>query len=171
MAKIRINLFAAIRLPLSRKDFRRFVFFRHPLGCACKQILSIDFLVLIYMKLIIVNEYSYNPISYRNIEYFMIKECLKFIVLLLFVSFIGYNVYLNQKGVIALDLSLESVEAIADPESEWGCAGHPTWIPNYYLGTANCWDGGTHKKCKEMTGVCCNPAEQTDCQGIDIDIL
>lgn len=49
---------------------------------------------------------------------------------------------------------------------ELGCGSHSTWVPNHYLGTDNCWNGASHKKCKEMSGACCNPSEQTDCDGI-----
>lgn len=102
----------------------------------------------------------------------MEKLNVKALFLVSFVSFMGYNVYQSVQGVKHLDTALSSVEALAnDAEDGWGCAGHPTWLPNYALKTAPCWNGGTHKKCKEMSGVCCNPAEQTDCTGVKIDIL
>lgn len=102
----------------------------------------------------------------------MKKVNYKAIMLALCVSFMGYNVYCGMQSVKHLDLTLSSVEALAnDTESQWGCAGNPTWLPNHALLSANCWNGGSHKECKEMSGVCCNPSEQTDCPGVKIDIF
>lgn len=97
---------------------------------------------------------------------------LKIAVFALCASFMGYNVYRGLQGVEHLSFALSSVEALAnDTENQWGCAGNPTWLPNHALKSANCWNGGSHKKCKEMSGVCCNPSEQTDCSEVKIDIF
>lgn len=86
-----------------------------------------------------------------------------FICFFLLASFVSYNILLSQEKIKTFDLTLSSIEALAENENEWGCGGNPTWVPNHYLGSANCWNGATHKKCKSMNGVCCNPSEQTDC--------
>lgn len=95
---------------------------------------------------------------------------IKFLSAVLITAFIavtGYDAYVSQQDANMLDLAITNVEALALGENgELGCGGHSTWVPNHYLGTANCWNGGSHKKCKEMSGVCYNPSEQTDCDGI-----
>lgn len=78
----------------------------------------------------------------------------------------GYNVYNSQKELSSFEFVLANVEAIASSDETLGCAGNATWVNNQYLGSATCWNGGTHKKCKPMDNVCCNPSEQTDCKGI-----
>lgn len=56
--------------------------------------------------------------------------------------------------------------------TEYGCGGHVTYTKDESLKSDICLSGGTHKKCKDNTGVCCNPAEQTDCPPIKIvDII
>lgn len=79
----------------------------------------------------------------------------------------GYNVYKSQSVMNGMsDFALANVEALAnDDESSVDC-GNVTFIPDEALRTAQCWNGGTHLKCKTQTGVCCNPSAQTDCKGL-----
>ena len=82
----------------------------------------------------------------------------------------GINVFNAQKSESFSDVALANVEALAGGETgqQWGCAGNPTFIANEALRTAQCWNGGTHKKCKSENNVCCDPAQQTDCDGISL---
>lgn len=102
----------------------------------------------------------------------MKKISVKIVFISLCASFMGYNVYQGVQSTGRLDSVLASTEALAnDTEHEKGCAGQPTWVPDHYLGSSVCWNGGTHKKCKKMDDVCCDPIQQTDCKElIDIDI-
>ncbi|ADV42752.1 NVEALA domain-containing protein [Bacteroides helcogenes] len=93
------------------------------------------------------------------------KNTLKITLLIVCVSFAGYNIAKTQESVPFFDTNLANIEVLGDEES-LGCGGVATWVPNSYLGSSNCWNGGTHKKCKSMNRVCCNPAEQTDCKGV-----
>lgn len=81
------------------------------------------------------------------------------------IMFSAYTVYSSTQAVKCFDLTLTNIEAVAQGEGgEWGCGGNPTWIKDQALKCAQCWNGGTHKVCKSETGVCCNPAEGTDCK-------
>ena len=100
----------------------------------------------------------------------MNKKVLKvaFVAAIAMVS--GINVCNAQKSNALSDIALANVEALADDETgqQWGCAGNPTFIPNEALRSAQCWNGGTHKKCKSEDNVCCDPSKQTDCSGVSL---
>lgn len=49
---------------------------------------------------------------------------------------------------------------------EWGCGGNPTYIPNETLRLKICPNGGNYKKCDDEPKVCCDPKDQTTCDGI-----
>ena len=82
----------------------------------------------------------------------------------------GINVFNSHKNVALSDVALANVEALSMDEgnTQWGCAGNPTFIPNEALRSVRCWDGGTHKKCKKENNVCCDPSQQTDCNGFNL---
>lgn len=90
----------------------------------------------------------------------------KTILVLALCLFVGYNVYQANKDMSAFDLVLTNIDSSANDGESWGCAGNPTFIPNQALLNANCWNGGTHLKCKDYKNVCCDPSKQTDCSGI-----
>ena len=87
-----------------------------------------------------------------------------------------YNLSLFLSVVLALFISIEAeklckiedslttsnVETLTQGEIDNPC-GNVTYIPNEALREVNCEDSGTHKKCKPLSNVCCNPSEQTDC--------
>lgn len=64
------------------------------------------------------------------------------------------------------DLLLQDVEALADGEDDKTKCSNETFIPDEALRPATCWNGGTHKKCKDEKEVCCDPSQQTDCDPI-----
>lgn len=69
------------------------------------------------------------------------------------------NFYKIKKQDKMPDIVLANIEALATGESNYGCAGNPTFIPDEALRTVNCWNGGTHKKCKKEANVCCDPSQ------------
>lgn len=91
-------------------------------------------------------------------------KILKAVLVIAFISFVGYTYYSNKSDLSNLDVVLHQIESLARNEDEWGCAGNPTWVPNSYLGVATCWSGASHKKCKNRDKVCCDPSLQTDCK-------
>lgn len=97
----------------------------------------------------------------------MKKHIARVFFTLVLIGITGYNVYNSLKPAEMSDIALANIEALASGEDgSIGCGGNPTYIPNEALRTANCWNGGTHKKCKSENSVCCNPSEQTDCKGV-----
>lgn len=58
-------------------------------------------------------------------------------------------------------ITLQDVESIT--RNEVNECGDVTFIPDEALRSAQCWNGGTHLKCKAQDNVCCNPATQTEC--------
>lgn len=58
-------------------------------------------------------------------------------------------------------ITLQNIESVT--QNEFNECGDATFIPNEALRSAQCWNGGTHLKCKMQEHVCCNPATQTDC--------
>lgn len=100
----------------------------------------------------------------------MKSKFVKIVFIVTIVMIGGINVFNSQKPIELSDIAMANVEALADGESgqQWGCAGNPTFIPDEALRTAQCWNGGTHKKCKEEKNVCCDPSKQTDCSGISL---
>lgn len=55
-----------------------------------------------------------------------------------------------------------------ESDSEWGCGGNPTYLPNEALRPKDCqvWGAnGTQLACiSDSRKVCCNPADQTNCK-------
>lgn len=86
---------------------------------------------------------------------------IKFLSAVLITAFIavtGYDAYVSQQDANMLDLAITNVEALALGENgELGCGGHSTWVPNHYLGTANCWNGGSGiknaKRCQVFVAI------------------
>ncbi len=81
--------------------------------------------------------------------------------------FAGYGAFNAQNEKKLNSFALANVEALA--ESEDVKCDNSTYIPNEALRSANCAPfglGGTHLKCKSEDNVCCNPSEQTDCDGV-----
>lgn len=93
----------------------------------------------------------------------MKNKFLKSVFVIAIAMIAGINVYNAQKTVVLSDVAMANVEALADTEGEYGCAGNATWIKDQALQSAACWNGGSHKVCKAMAGVCCDPAQMTDC--------
>ena len=100
---------------------------------------------------------------------------MKKIIIPFVIMLISINVYFvqqsNQKVTESqtrlndfFELSAFADGGEAAPE-EYGCADNPTFIKNQSLQSANCWNGGTHKKCKDDPSVCCDPSKGTDCGG------
>lgn len=102
-------------------------------------------------------------------------KVLKMTVLAMVVAVSGMNIYNSQVESKNVDhLTLENVEALAgviveeNDMVQMGCGGNPTWIPNQAIQSAACWNGGTHKKCKDYENVCCDPSLMTDCDPIKL---
>lgn len=91
----------------------------------------------------------------------------KMVLAFILVLFAGYNAYNAKKDMSAFDLVLANIDSSANSgEGGLGCGGNATWIPDTALLKANCWNGGTHLKCKDYDNVCCDPSKQTDCKGL-----
>ncbi len=94
------------------------------------------------------------------------KTLFKFAFVAAIVAVVGYNVYKSQSVMNGMsEFALANVEALASVENTTDC-GNVTFIPNEALRSAACWNGGTHLKCKNEDGVCCEPSKQTDCDGL-----
>ena len=102
---------------------------------------------------------------------------MKKIIIPFIIMLISVNVYFmqqsNQKATefqtSLNDLFEMSAFASGDetgPDDGYGCGGNPTFIKDQSLQSANCLNGGTHKKCKDDPSVCCDPSKGTDCAGI-----
>lgn len=99
------------------------------------------------------------------------KKKMLFVCMLIGIISIGtYSFFTSQRLVKdekTLQLLME-VESLTQNETDWGCAGNPTWVPNESLQSDICISGGTHLKCKSKQNVCCDPSQQTDCPPIKI---
>lgn len=93
----------------------------------------------------------------------MYKNVMKVAVVVAIAMVAGINLLNAQKPEVLSDIAMANVEALADYEGDYGCAGNPTWIKDQALQSATCWNGGSHKVCREMGGVCCDPSMMTDC--------
>lgn len=86
-------------------------------------------------------------------------------------GFSCYSLIIAQTNGLSKGL-ITHIEALTrGEETEWGCGGNSTYIPNETLRSDICISGGTHLKCKTQDGVCCDPSGQTDCPAISVDIF
>lgn len=106
------------------------------------------------------------------------KKYFYFIAMLFVVAISIFNVINLRVRSNVSQMRLANIEALSDEggsssgsgeSSNWGCAGHVTYIPYSMLLQKPCpIITETHKVCSVPDGhiqVCCNPAEQTDCKG------